>query len=187
MININDKKTNDEIINKDDDFIFLTEHIDGRPLVGEQSSELKNISNWFNPIDEFTRLTIFHHLMSRPTSDSTYNYHVLIQIGGDDSAAKSTGRLLAKFPSNSLVIQFDIKNEQWKVLHGDLQTQVKGKIRWAVIGHGQYTGRNQQSHLEGYQAYQLITGLKYLKNDVLKAYPPNKIVLAGCQLGRGGK
>lgn len=186
MININDKKTNDEIINKDDDFIFLTEHIDGRPLVGEQSSELKNISNWFNPIDEFTRLTIFYHLMSRPTSDSTYNYHVLIQIGGDDSAAKSTGRLLAKFPSNSLVIQFDIKNEQWKVLHGDLQTQVKGKIRWAVIGHGQYTGRNQQSHLEGYQAYQLITGLKYLKNDVLKAYPPNKIVLAGCQLGRGG-
>ncbi|MDL9985765.1 C80 family cysteine peptidase [Providencia rettgeri] len=186
MININDKKTNDEIINKDDDFIFLTEHIDGRPLVGEQSSELKNISNWFNPIDEFTRLTIFHHLMSRPTSDSTYNYHVLIQIGGDDSVAKSTGRLLAKFPSNSLVIQFDIKNEQWKVLHGDLQTQVKGKIRWAVIGHGQYTGRNQQSHLEGYQAYQLITGLKYLKNDVLKAYPPNKIVLAGCQLGRGG-
>ncbi|HGV9233759.1 TPA: C80 family cysteine peptidase, partial [Providencia rettgeri] len=157
-----------------------------RPLVGEQSSELKNISNWFNPIDEFTRLTIFHHLMSRPTSDSTYNYHVLIQIGGDDSAAKSTGRLLAKFPSNSLVIQFDIKNEQWKVLHRDLQTQVKGKIRWAVIGHGQYTGRNQQSHLEGYQAYQLITGLKYLKNDVLKAYPPNKIVLAGCQLGRGG-
>ncbi|MEX6038700.1 C80 family cysteine peptidase [Providencia hangzhouensis] len=124
--------------------------------------------------------------MSRPTSDSTYNYHVLIQIGGDDTAAKSTGRLLAKFPSNSLVIQFDIKNEQWKVLHGDLQTQVNGKIRWAVIGHGQYTGRNQQSHLEGYQAYQLITGLKYLKNDVLKVYPPNKIVLAGCQLGRGG-
>ncbi|WP_438336156.1 C80 family cysteine peptidase [Providencia hangzhouensis] len=186
MINVNDKKTNDKIINKDDDLIFLTEHIDGSPLVGEQSSELKNISNWFNPIDEFTRLTIFHHLMSRPTSDSTYNYHVLIQIGGDDTAAKSTGRLLAKFPSNSLVIQFDIKNEQWKVLHGDLQTQVNGKIRWAVIGHGQYTGRNQQSHLEGYQAYQLITGLKYLKNDVLKVYPPNKIVLAGCQLGRGG-
>ncbi|MBP1444310.1 hypothetical protein J0A78_20590, partial [Providencia rettgeri] len=186
MINVNDKKTNNKIINKDDDLIFLTEHIDGSPLVGEQSSELKNISNWFNPIDEFTRLTIFHHLMSRPTSDSTYNYHVLIQIGGDDTAAKSTGRLLAKFPSNSLVIQFDIKNEQWKVLHGDLQTQVNGKIRWAVIGHGQYTGRNQQSHLEGYQAYQLITGLKYLKNDVLKVYPPNKIVLAGCQLGRGG-
>ncbi|MCK9790232.1 C80 family cysteine peptidase [Providencia rettgeri] len=186
MINVNDKKTNDKIINKDDDLILLTEHIDGSPLVGEQSSELKNISNWFNPIDEFTRLTIFHHLMSRPTSDSTYNYHVLIQIGGDDTAAKSTGRLLAKFPSNSLVIQFDIKNEQWKVLHGDLQTQVNGKIRWAVIGHGQYTGRNQQSHFEGYQAYQVILGLKYLKKHVLKAYPPNKIVLAGCQLGRGG-
>ncbi|MEX5987751.1 hypothetical protein [Providencia hangzhouensis] len=61
MINVNDKKTNNKIINKDDDLIFLTEHIDGSPLVGEQSSELKNISNWFNPIDEFTRLTIFHH------------------------------------------------------------------------------------------------------------------------------
>ncbi|MEX5904552.1 hypothetical protein [Providencia hangzhouensis] len=41
MINVNDKKTNNKIINKDDDLIFLTEHIDGSPLVGEQSSELK--------------------------------------------------------------------------------------------------------------------------------------------------
>lgn len=186
MINVNDKKTNDKIINKDDDLIFLTEHIDGSPLVGEQSSELKNISNWHNPIDEFTRLKITHHLMSKPTSDSTYDYHVLIQIGGDDIAAKLTGRLLAKFPNNSLVIQFDIANEQWKVLHGDLQTQVNGKIRWAVIGHGKYNGRNQQSQFEGYQAHQVIAGLKYLKNHVLKAYPPNKIVLAGCQLGLGG-
>ncbi|MEQ5681675.1 C80 family cysteine peptidase [Providencia huaxiensis] len=184
MININDKKMNDKIINKD--LIFLTEHIDGRPLVGEQSSELNNISNWFNPIDEFTRLKIAHHSMSKPTNDSTHDYHVLIQIGGDDTAAKSTGRLLAKFPNNSLVIQFDIANEQWKVLHGDLETKIKGKIRWAVIGHGQYKGRNQQSYFEGYQAYQLIAGLKYLKSHVLKAYPPSKIVLAGCQLGRGG-
>lgn len=186
MMNINDKKTNDEIANKDDDLIFFTEHVDDRPLVGEQSSELKNISNWFNPIDEFMRLKIFNHIMSKPINDSTYDYHVLIQIGGDDAAAKSTGRLLAKFPNNSLVIQFDIKNEQWKVLHGDLQTKVNGKIRWVVVGHGQYTGRNQQSHFEGYQAYQLIAGLRYLKSYVLKAYPPNKIVLAGCQLGRGG-
>ncbi|MEX5916829.1 C80 family cysteine peptidase [Providencia hangzhouensis] len=163
MINVNDKKTNNKIINKDDDLIFLTEHIDGSPLVGEQSSELKNISNWFNPIDEFTRLTIFHHLMSRPTSDSTYNYHVLIQIGGDDTAAKSTGRLLAKFPSNSLVIQFDIKNEQWKVLHGDLQTQVNGKDVGRLLAMVNILDVTSKATLKD-EVYQLITGLKYLKN-----------------------
>ncbi|WP_285315601.1 C80 family cysteine peptidase [Providencia rettgeri] len=186
MININNQKTNDNVIDKDEDLMFLMEHLDENPFVGEQSSELKNISNWFNPIDEYTRLKTSKYLMSKPINDSIYDYHVLIQIGGDDTTAKSTGRLLAKFPDNSLVIQFDVANEQWKILHGDLKTKVNGKIRWAVIGHGQYKGRNQQSYFEGYQANQLIAGLKYLKNHVLKAYPPNKIVLAGCQLGRGG-
>ncbi|MBO1929879.1 hypothetical protein J4731_23155 [Providencia rettgeri] len=94
--------------------------------------------------------------------------------------------IISEIPNNSLVIQFDIENEQWKVVHGDLQAKVNGKIRWAVVGHGKYNGRNQPSLFEGYQAYQLIAGLKYLKSHVLKAYPPNKIVLAGCQLGRGG-
>ncbi len=81
MINVNVKKTNDKIINKDDDLIFLTEHIDGRPLVGEQSSNLKIYLTGLI-LDEFTRLKITHHSISKPTSDSTYDYHVLIQIGG---------------------------------------------------------------------------------------------------------
>jgi len=150
-------------------------------LAGEQSEKTSNIDEWVNPID----------LVEKTNSDniknkSQYEFNVIIQVGNDETVANSVAKLTAKYNNKTIIIQFDLSSQQWKVLHGDINFKPEGKIRWITVGHGDYLGKNQETLFEGYNSKIFIDALKYIKNNILKNHQPDKIVLVGCELGRGG-
>lgn len=165
---------------------ILTEILSDNVLAGEQSVETQQIDNWVDPIYLFNLFKKELERSLNKENTSQYDHNVIIQVGNDEKVALSIAKLLKKYENKAIVMQFDIGSQQWKVLHGDLAIKSEGKIRWIMVGHGKYIGKNQESNFEGYQSRHFVEGLKYLKHQVLKDHQPSKIVLAGCELGRGG-
>ncbi|MGG4662603.1 C80 family cysteine peptidase [Providencia vermicola] len=159
---------------------------DNNVLAGEQSERTLNIDSWSNPMDEFNQLKATNIGVIQGNNDSQYEYNVIIQVGADEAVAQSIARLIPKYNNKVVVMQFDLMSWQWKVLHGDIKNKPEGKIRWIAVGHGKFLGKNQESLFEGSKAEVFARSLKYIKNNILKEHQPDKIVLAGCQLGRGG-
>ncbi|MEQ4672986.1 C80 family cysteine peptidase [Providencia vermicola] len=159
---------------------------DTNVLAGEQSERTSNIESWANPMDVLNQLKAKNIGIIQGENDSQYEYNVIIQVGADDAVAESIAKLIPKYNNKVIVIQFDLMSWQWKVLHGDITNKPEGKIRWIAVGHGKFRGENQESLFEGSNAEFFARSLKYIKNNILKEHQPDKIVLAGCQLGRGG-
>lgn len=155
-------------------------------LAGEQSERTLNIDSWVNPMDVLNQLKEKNIGTIQGDNDSQYEYNVIIQVGDDEAVAKAIARLIPKYNNKVMVMQFDLRSWQWKVLHGDITNKPEGKIRWIAVGHGKFRGKNQESLFEGSNAEVFARSLKYIKNNILKEHQPDKIVLAGCQLGRGG-
>ncbi|HGN1705512.1 TPA: C80 family cysteine peptidase [Providencia rettgeri] len=115
-----------------------------------------------------------------------YDYNVIIQLSGDKAATGSTMNAFSKHPDNSMVIQYDLASQQYKVLHGELASALVGKTRWITIGHGEYEGNNQPTLYANKTGKQFAEGMLYLKQKLFKGHNPNKLVMVGCDLSRGG-
>ncbi|MGJ3352500.1 C80 family cysteine peptidase [Providencia sp. Je.9.19] len=157
-----------------------------KPAVGEQTPLTNYIDNWTNPFDSQKELSAFPKENTRLVNASEFDHNVVIQIGYDDTIGKITANAMSKHPNKTTVIQFDVASQQWKVLQGDLDAKISGKIRWIVTGHGQYTYTQKETLYEGSTSKQFSEGMIYLKNSVLTQYQPDKVVLIGCNLARGG-
>lgn len=155
-------------------------------LVGEQSKITLNIDSWANPIDFFNLLKEINGDKIKDKNKSQYKNNIIIQVGEDKAVATSIAKLIKKYNNKTIVMQFDLSSHQWKVLHGDINAKPEGKIRWITVGHGKYLGKNQETLFEGNNSKVFVDVINYLKNHTLKNHQPDKIVLAGCELGRGG-
>ena len=163
------------------------EHIlSDNSLVGEQSKITINIDFWTNPMDLFNLLKKINGDEVKNENKSQYENNIIIQVGEDKAVATSIAKLIKKYNNKTIVMQFDLSSHQWKVLHGDINIKPEGKIRWITVGHGKYLGKNQETLFEGYNSKVFVDAIKYLKKHTLKNHQPDKIVLAGCELGRGG-
>ncbi|EPL6454956.1 C80 family cysteine peptidase [Providencia rettgeri] len=179
--------TNNTIANEfnSKDFFILEYILGAKPLAGEKSETTKNINHWVNPIDLFDLLKKVNSEWVKVENKSQYDFNVIIQLGEDKTVATSIAKLISKY-NKTIVMQLELSSHQWKVLHGDINVKPEGKIRWIAVGHGKYLGKNQETLFEGYNSKIFVDALKHIKNNILKNHQPDKIVLAGCELGRGG-
>nr|WP_305071688.1 C80 family cysteine peptidase [Providencia sp. wls1922] len=155
-------------------------------LAGERSPTTDSIDQWQDPMSRYQEAKKQNTEMISSVKPTKYDYNVIIQLGGDDISAWSTAYAFSKHPDDSMVVQFDIQTKQYKVLQGDVERLKTGKVRWITVGHGKYYGQHQPTTYVGKSAQQYVDGLRYLKRQISNTHNPDKLVMLGCNLSRGG-
>ncbi|WP_277850216.1 C80 family cysteine peptidase [Moellerella wisconsensis] len=156
------------------------------PLAGEQSTSTDKLDHWNNPLDDLDALNQLLRLERYTITSTEYEHNIIVQIAGDLSSSRAALKTMSKHPDKSIIIQYDIDSQQWRVLYGELNTQITGKIRWVVIGHGNRFDNRKEIRFQGNTAVEFVKGMHDLRNNLLINYTPDKIVLMGCHLSRGG-
>lgn len=174
----------------DDEFknIFLVddEYHRSLSLAGEQSTKIDSLDLWLDPMLKYKELKSLDAEGIRQGKPTEYSYNVIIQLEGDRAASQATANAFSKHPDDSMIIQYDLITRQYKVIQGDLERLQTGKIRWVTVGHGKYYGAHQPTLYAGKSAQQYVEGIRYLKRQVLNNRNPDKLVMLGCDLSRGG-
>ncbi|WP_299014849.1 MARTX multifunctional-autoprocessing repeats-in-toxin holotoxin RtxA [uncultured Photobacterium sp.] len=120
--------------------------------------------------------------------ETRFDGQVIIQTENDPAAAKAAANLAGKHPESSVVVQLDADGN-YRVVYGD-PSQLAGKLRWQVVGHGRDESENNNTHLSGYSADELAAKLtefnKKFNQDFSQAEnitsKPEHISIAGCSL-----
>ncbi|UBX48088.1 RTX toxin [Providencia alcalifaciens] len=155
-------------------------------VAGEHSPNTNYIDLWSDPMAHYWDLKSRDAETNRIIKPTEYDYNVIIQLENDAVIKRVVANAFSKHPDDSMVIQYDIQTKQWKVLHGDLDRVKQGKVRYITAGHGDYKGHNQSTLYAGYTANQYADGINHLRKKLLNNKAPDKLVLIGCNLGRGG-
>lgn len=155
-------------------------------LAGESSLVTDSIDTWLDPMSKYRLAKSQDAETTRTIKPTEYSYNVIIQLEGDNASTNATANAFSKHPDDSMVIQFNLKTKQYKILHGDVSRLDSGKIRWITVGHGNYQGDNQPTLYANVNARQFSDSMHYLQKKVLNNTQPSKLVLMGCNLGRGG-
>lgn len=155
-------------------------------LSGESSIATDSIDTWLDPMLKYRLAKELDAEISRTIKPTEYGYNVIIQLEGDNASTNAAANAFSKHPDDSMVIQFNLKTKQYKILHGDISRLDSGKVRWITVGHGSYLGSNQPTLYADVNARQFSDSIRYLQKKVLNNNQPSKLVLMGCNLGRGG-
>lgn len=155
-------------------------------LAGESSLATDSIDTWLDPMLKYRLTRAQDAETTRTIKPTEYSYNVIIQLEGDDASTNAVANAFSKHPDDSMVIQFNLKTKQYKILHGDVSKLDSGKVRWITVGHGDYFGSNQPTLYAKVNARQFSDSIHYLQKKVLNNTKPSKLVLMGCNLGRGG-
>lgn len=189
-ISNNDSSTEKPAVQLDTDFddIYLNMeegHKNSR-LPESHSPNMDNLDIWLDPMLIYPQNKANDAETNRQAKPTEYTYNVIIQNGGDTESAEATAHAFSKHPEGSMIIQYDMGSKQYKILHGDLNKINVGKVRWITIGHGYYYSNNLPTLYMEKNAQQYVDALMYLRRKVLKNTTPDKLVMLGCNLGRGG-
>lgn len=155
-------------------------------LAGERSPTTDSIDQWQDPMSRYQELTQRNTKINRTVKPTQYDYNVFIMLAGDNVSAWSTARAFAKHSKNSMIVIFDWRTKEYKVPYGDINRLKTGKIRFITIAHGNYQGDNQPTLFTGMSAKQYVEGLRFLQHELLGNRNPDKLVMLGCNLSRGG-
>ncbi|MEY0597280.1 anthrax toxin-like adenylyl cyclase domain-containing protein [Providencia alcalifaciens] len=157
-------------------------------LAGDLASKAHSINTWCDPIKVYHKLTAINieSRDNKQANPTAYDHNVIIQLQGDKVSADVVAKALSKHPDNSTVIQYDLGSRKHKVLYGSLKKITTGKVRWITIGHGSYFDDGEPTLYAERSAKKYTDAMVYLKKKVLKNTVPDKLVLMGCNLGRGG-
>lgn len=176
-----------EIGSRDDRYVEFCDYIN-KILDGEISSTVnfidyvlnrrtfgknKTVNIWKMPNPE----AIYANPLAKPTS-MDYDYQVIIQLADDDILIESNERLASKHPDKTLIIQYDIKSRESRIVFGDPNKLQGRRVRWILSGHG----NGGQHLLESYSAEEIYAGVDYLKNS-RNMIGPGKVILLSCGLG----
>ncbi|WP_099074824.1 MARTX multifunctional-autoprocessing repeats-in-toxin holotoxin RtxA [Proteus alimentorum] len=116
--------------------------------------------------------------------DSRFDSQIIIQTEDDPIAAQAASSLAAKHAKNSIVVQLDADGN-YRVVYGD-PTQLSGKIRWQLVGHGRETSENNHLRLSNYNADELSNQLAKFSTVFSKENhintTPEHISIVGCSL-----
>lgn len=116
--------------------------------------------------------------------DSRFDSQIIIQTEDDPIAAQAASALAAKHAQKSIVVQLDADGH-YRVAYGD-PTQLSGKIRWQLVGHGREATENNHLRLSNYSADELSNQLAkfntvFSKENNINATPEH-ISIVGCSL-----
>ncbi|WP_272680739.1 anthrax toxin-like adenylyl cyclase domain-containing protein [Providencia sp. PROV129] len=186
----NDPTTGKPVVQLDTDFddvyLNMQESYKSSRLPESNPLNTGNLDTWLDPMLIYHRNKAGDAKTNRQAKYTEYTYNVIIQNGSDQDSAKATAYAFSKHPEDSMIIQYDMGSKQYKILHGDLNRINVGKVRWITIGHGKYYGHHQPTLYMEKNAQQYVEALMYLRRKVLKNTTPDKLVMLGCDLGRGG-
>lgn len=155
-------------------------------LAGEQSASTEKIDSWLDPYEIYQAERAKDADPDRARKPTEYSYNVIVQIEGDEISSKATAHAFSKHPDNSMIIQYDIKSRQYKIIHGEINRLNLDRVRWITVGHGGYIGGGKPTLYGKNTPEQFAEGMSYLRKKILNSQSPDKLVLIGCNLGRGG-
>ncbi|MBS0054812.1 C80 family cysteine peptidase [Yersinia sp. Marseille-Q3913] len=110
-----------------------------------------------------------------------YDYQIIFQLEDDKVIRDGTMYSAAKHPDRTIIIQYDIKNKEHRIVYGDLEKMQGDNIRWHLGGHGSFELAGTNSRLANYKVDNLVAGMQEIK-ERLNLINPKHIVLAGCNL-----
>ncbi|MGR5146438.1 MARTX multifunctional-autoprocessing repeats-in-toxin holotoxin RtxA [Photobacterium alginatilyticum] len=129
----------------------------------------------------------WEHVAVTPKVDggeTRFDGQVIIQTENDPAAAKAAANLAAKHPESSVVVQLDADGN-YRVVYGE-PSQLSGKLRWQLVGHGRDESENNNTRLSGYSATELAAKLVQFNEAFSQAEnitsQPEHISIVGCSL-----
>ncbi|WP_145518754.1 C80 family cysteine peptidase [Yersinia mollaretii] len=187
----NDKETSlallKEIVNSDERYVEFNDYVD-KTLDGEIPDTIKFtdyvlkrsikdqggvINNWGIPNSE----VIYNNSLAK-TSDFNYDYQVIVQLSDDDILRGSVELIASKHPDKTLIIQYDVKSQESRIVHGHPDKLQGSHVRWILSGHGD----GEQHLLETYSADEIYAGVEFLKKSK-NMVSPERVILLACELG----
>ncbi|WGL97291.1 C80 family cysteine peptidase [Arsenophonus sp. aPb] len=147
----------------------------------------RKLDNWWDPrvnpelIPQQNKM----ELVKPQLAQANNVYNVIIQLEGEDIINKAAANLIGKHPNNTILIQYDLENDQYRLVYGDIDKVITNNSRWLLIGHGRFDEQKKQRVFANQSAYTIVDKLKKLKTSLLANNEPDKIVLLGCKLGQG--
>ena len=151
-----------------------------------ESEPSKLLDNWRDPGEGIKIVTSQASIEKERISPSVYQHHIIIQLEDSPVISDVIANLISKHPDNTILIQADLKNKNYRSIYGDINSHLIGNIRWTIVGNGHYFSDGQVTTFAKNTPQELVDGLVSLKGklDILKVNP-DKIVLLGCQLAKG--
>ncbi|HGJ5884936.1 C80 family cysteine peptidase [Arsenophonus nasoniae] len=141
------------------------------------------LDNWWDP--SVNPELIPQQNKTQLIAEANNLYNVIIQLEGEDIINKAAANLIGKHPNNTILIQYDLENDQYRLVYGDIDKVITNNSRWLLIGHGHFDEQKKQRLFANQSAYTIVDKLKKLKTSLLANNEPDKIVLLGCKLGQG--
>ncbi|WP_261373116.1 C80 family cysteine peptidase [Yersinia bercovieri] len=93
-----------------------------------------------------------------------------------------TQELASKHPDNTIIIQYDIKGKEYRIVHGDLDKIQGDNVRWQLFGHGSGGRIGRTNNLLAMNtSNEVAMGMLEIK-ERLKLINPKHIVIASCNL-----
>lgn len=110
-----------------------------------------------------------------------YDYQIIFQLEDDKVIRNGAKYSAAKHPDKTIIIQYDIKNKDHRIVYGDLEKMQGDNVRWQLSGHGGARIGVTNSRLASNTSNELIVGMLEIK-ERLKLINPKHIVLDSCNL-----
>nr|WP_314262936.1 C80 family cysteine peptidase [uncultured Moellerella sp.] len=158
-------------------------------LAGDNDSDNrsnKKIEDWWDPSHTEPKIITSKTAAEKEkNSIPTYEHNLVIQLEDSQAITNIASRLVSKHPDNTTLIQFNIKDMEYRRVYGDIDLNLIKNIRWTIVGHGNYFKDEKMTTFAENTPDELINGLKYLKSDLKLQKNPDKIVLLGCHLSKG--
>lgn len=159
--------------------LLSSEHINN-------TNHRKALDSIQNPIKK-NKVTDWGMVYVKPNDnggDSRFDSQIIIQTEDDPIAAQAASALAAKHAKNSIVVQLDADGN-YRVVYGT-PTQLSGKIRWQLVGHGREASENNHLRLSNYNADELSNqlakfGTIFSKENHINTTPEH-ISIVGCSL-----
>ncbi|PKG38877.1 MARTX multifunctional-autoprocessing repeats-in-toxin holotoxin RtxA [Psychromonas sp. Urea-02u-13] len=165
-----------------------------KKLNGEVISTLSNTLNPDSKLEQLNGHTVnnqnvesWNKVTVTPQDDggdTRFDGQLIIQTENDSVATKAAADLAGKHPDSSVVVQLDADGK-YRVVYGD-PSQLSGKLRWQIVGHGRDESDNNNTRLSGYSATELAANLVQFSEDFSLAKKisskPEYISIVGCSL-----
>ncbi|HFT5241541.1 TPA: C80 family cysteine peptidase [Yersinia enterocolitica] len=187
----NDKETSlallKEIVNNDDRYVEFNDYVD-KTLDGEITDTvkftdyilkrgIKDQGKVINSWDILNPEVIYNNSLAK-TSDFNYDYQVIVQLSNDDIVRGSVELIASKHPDKTLIIQYDVKSQESRIVHGHPDKLQGSRVRLLLSGHGD----GEQHLLETYSAEEIYAGVEFLKKS-RNMVSPERVILLACELG----
>lgn len=192
-INHNEKLSADELLSGTDlsepitEFVLETLPVDLLELHENEVLGDDNpiaLDDWWDPRVNPEKIPSHSRILKARLAESNFRHNLIIQLEGEDIVSKSTANLIGKHADNTTVIQYDLEQNRYRVVYGDVNKVAGERTRWFVVGHGRVNSITKKRTFARKTAQDITDKLIYLKQTEFNNSDPAKIVLLGCKLGQ---